>query len=250
MSVNTDRDEIGHLNPGPSWLVSVRNSQEASIVGQSPIEILDIKEPDQGSLGRASSNTIRSILSSHCNSSQQISVAMGELIHIDFDVCDWLKNCDPEQKIRFVKFGLAESKTDEALSSKIKELISDLPCCVEPVLSAYVDHQNANALDLFSVLNLARELRFKYLLLDTFDKSAENFFHYVKPSFFNQIRAQAKRHGMRLAIAGKIGRQDISDAIEFEPDVIGVRGAVCENGSRRQSITNESLSGFLNLTRS
>ena len=82
-------------------LVSVRNSDEAVIGCDARISILDIKEPNHGSLGRATDECIASIVQV-TPSSIPISVAYGELSETPPPLAPEL--CG---RIEFAKVGLA-----------------------------------------------------------------------------------------------------------------------------------------------
>ena len=93
----------------PRLLVSVRNADEARAAIAGGCDILDVKEPNHGSLGLASLSDIESINREATKQAVPCSVALGEAAH-------WLADCvaeefhadaAPDIRPDFLKLGLA-----------------------------------------------------------------------------------------------------------------------------------------------
>src|SRR5436305_1117778 len=88
--------------PKPGLLVSVRSAKEAGAALEGGADLIDVKEPAHGSLGRAGDETIRAVIE-RVAGKRPITAAMGELVEgaqVLFDT-----------RLRYVKWGLAGSQS-------------------------------------------------------------------------------------------------------------------------------------------
>jgi uncharacterized protein (UPF0264 family) len=89
-------------------LVSVRNAVEARCAIDGGCEILDVKEPTRGSLGRADAAEIAAVLGvrDECASTMPVSVALGEVF--EAEAADWSDDlASLAAEIHFLKLGTA-----------------------------------------------------------------------------------------------------------------------------------------------
>src|SRR5439155_17575357 len=80
------------------------------------------------------------------------------------------------------------------------------------------------------------------LLIDTFDKSRaergrRTLLDCLRVDVLAEIVTRCRREGVRVALAGSLGRDEICRIVPLGPDWIGVRGAVCD-GEDRQAHLN------------
>lgn len=228
----------------PELLISVKDKDEAVLVGQSDaIDILDVKDPDKGSLGRPDAAILRSILD-HSTAKQRISVAIGEAKQIDFSIAGYLNSCDRYRKLSFVKFGLATLADNPDWRERIKELVNEVPNYATPVLCGYVDFINAHSPEPIHVLQLVADLGLRNFLLDTYQKSGESFFDYFESSNFAECSRLARQLNIKLGIAGSIRISFLNRVRQLAPDIVAVRGAACRSQARSNEITSDSLQKF------
>ena len=190
------------------------------------MDILDVKDPTRGALGRADCRVIRDILLVENPANQLTSVAIGELTEIDFDINEFLVNCDARHRLNFVKFGLANCSKEE-FAPKVKEFVAQLPQYVTPVVCAYADPQNADSPSIEAIIELATENLLPFVLVDTFEKSKGNFFDFVSAQTFKKLNYLAVSKGVGVAIAGSLRDSSLQNGIALSPKIIGVRGAAC-----------------------
>lgn len=212
-------------------LVSVRSAHEAAVAAEAGAEIIDIKEPDLGSLGRAPFHVWREVVA-RLGSSLPISVALGELF-------EWLEPESPDLNglgwhgLRYRKLGLANAPS--GWKPRWRELrdhpdLSDGP---EWIAVAYSDWRSAGAPSPDAVLEAAAEdARITGILVDTFHKMG----HHPLGKEWAAWSAEAHRAGLMLAIAGSLDAPAIRRLDDLHPDIVAVRGAACHGGDRRSSI--------------
>src|SRR5437867_1331389 len=99
-------------------LISVRSVAEAEAAIAGGAEIIDIKEPARGSLGRADDAVVRAIVE-HVAGRQPISMALGELL----DDPGW-----PDELFTgLVKIGLAGCRDTKGLSTRLYKYTTSFP---------------------------------------------------------------------------------------------------------------------------
>jgi uncharacterized protein (UPF0264 family) len=98
------------------------------------------------------------------------------------------------------------------------------------VAVAYCDHDVADSPCPAEVVKVAAQLHCRWLLVDTFDKSCGDLFEHLSRDELAEVITLARRADMRVALAGSLTLDSIPRALDLQPDVIGVRGAVCQGG--------------------
>ena len=84
------------------------------------------------------------------------------------------------------------------------------------------------------------------MLIDTFFKDGNRLLDYFTIERLQNLRELANAHGLVLCIAGSIKQDCLEPILKINPDVIAVRGAVCENTTRTCRICKTALSKFKN----
>ena len=118
----------------PQLIISVRDAKEAQLACNHGADIVDVKEPRRGSLGRADHLVLTRICRA-LPARTRISVALGELQQLDLTTpLDW----QPRQP-EFAKAGCAGIATTDAWAQAYERLCKALPAEVAPVAVAYAE---------------------------------------------------------------------------------------------------------------
>ena len=147
----------------PGLLVSVRSAVEAAAALAGGAGIIDVKEPERGSLGRADDEVVSEVLNVVANR-RPVSAALGELSE------GLPPHRDP--RLAFVKWGLAGCARDALngeRSSWHHALETELASSVNPqtVIVAYADWECSQAPPLCEVVEFACRRPGNVLLIDT-----------------------------------------------------------------------------------
>ena len=237
-------------------LVSVRNQNEAALVANRKVDIVDFKEPSGGSLGRVDVRELRSILDrSQLSRSlttgpfpQQMSCALGEIVQQNVaELVDYVNQADQQRRLNFVKIGLAETARAVDWRRKWWQLKQELPThvCLVPV--AYADYDLCGCPSVEGVLGLAAEAAAKIVLIDTYLKNGNGLFDYLSPQQLVQIRDRAADNGTALVVAGSLRVSHIEKLRRLRPDYVAVRGAVCQAVDRVSDISGDAVDQFQEL---
>jgi uncharacterized protein (UPF0264 family) len=227
----------------PRLLVSVRNSAEAAAALQGGAELLDIKAPERGSLGRPDPHTIRDVLAVRdaLAPAIPISIALGELREwrdgVE-SVADWLP-----RGIRYAKVGLADCRGRDWIAP-CAALQAAAPSHVEWVAVAYADARAALAPDVTEVLAGAARSPFAGVLVDTYSKRQGRLLDHLTVEALGRCARQV--HSARL-FWGTAGRLRLADLPRLAPapvDVVAVRSAVCGGEDRQSTVEAERVAQF------
>lgn len=204
-------------------LVSVRDAREANVAVEAGADLIDVKEPDRGSLGAADRTVMASVVEAVA-ARVPVSVALGELLERDAD-----EPVDLPAGVCFAKGGLAGCANEPAWQSRWWRLISKLPEGVRPVAVIYADGA-AEAPTAEEVLAVVADGDFAAVLIDTFDKSGGDLFSHWSVSRLAQVLADSRRVSPLTVVAGSLAADSIGNAVACRPDYVAVRGAACRGG--------------------
>ncbi len=85
-------------------------------------------------------------------------------------------------------------------------------------------------------------------MLDTSDKNSGNIFCHASHNQIQIFLINAKKYDLINGIAGSVNEEHIGELIQLSPNIIGFRGAFCENKkSRKSSISLKNVENIVNL---
>jgi uncharacterized protein (UPF0264 family) len=220
----------------PGLLVSVRNPIEAVAALAGGADVIDVKEPDRGSLGAADPTTIAAVVRS-VGGRAPVTAATGELLELgsagEFRI---------PAGVSLFKIGLAGCRDLADWKSRWQEAIATLAGrnASQPVGVAYADWLAADSPEPDAVLAAAVELGCPALLIDTWDKSDGSLFDHWRPSSLATFVRTAQTFNLTVVLAGSLVGESVAAAARLRPDLIAVRTAACVAG-RRSSVSCEKV---------
>lgn len=225
-------------------LVSVRSKEEATLALQGGADIIDIKEPLRGSLGRSDFQTIHEIAAVVGNHAK-LSVAMGELAEMEQDEPSLVASSLPDG-IAFIKIGLAGECHTDSWQKRLAAMFAQFPE-VSAVPVAYWDAHRVSAPSPDDVLNWAIQHHAAAILIDTADKNGPGLL--AMPDDVPKLiplLASAHAHHLPVAIAGKLVGPTFAAAADLTllshgPAILGVRSAACLQNQRQGDICPKAI---------
>lgn len=207
-------------------LVSVRSAAEARLAEAGGASVIDVKEPAEGSLGRAPLTVWRDVRR-WVSSRLPVSVALGEL-------AEWQSGTGPDlppgafDGLAYCKIGLAAVGAD--WRDDWRSLRNRIPTArCRWIAVAYADWETVGAPDPEEVLAVAASTpEIAGVLIDTSDKARPTRMDVGWLERSRRVRAA----GLKLAVAGGLTAETIPGLAALTPDLIAVRGAACEGGER------------------
>ena len=231
---------------GPLLLVSVNSALEARAALRGGADILDIKEPRFGSLGKADDGVIAEIAAAAGSLDPEIpiSAALGELV-------DW-KNSVPVPRLpaelAFVKLGLSGWARDDDWPSAWKNfrgrLAQNNPLSPHWVAVIYADREQAQAPSPERILEAAVEFSCAAVLVDTFHKDGRSLVEVLSPKELQRIADEVHGAKLPLAVAGGLRRSDLPCLKPLAPEIVAIRTAACREGDRTGEICEDAVRQF------
>ncbi len=131
-----------------------------------------------------------------------------------------------------VKVGFLQSDYETALKI-LKECKSSLKGTNTKLIAAtFADSHLFEGIDPTLVVKLAKESESDGILIDTLTKDGRNLFNFMSEQKLKELVDEAKEAGMSTALSGALKIKDLDVLIRINPDIVGVRGAVCTNNDR------------------
>jgi hypothetical protein len=217
-------------------LISIKSVEEALIIKDSKFDILDIKNPAEGSLGANFPGVIKEIKEKSPN--RVISAAGGDLPGLpglSSQITFGLANLKPNYiKLGFYNFNNLE--TAAKMINEAKKAIKLSGNSAKLIAAAYGDYKEINSFNPFLLNKLAFETEIDGIMIDTINKDGRSLFDFLNPAELKDFCQQAKKADVFSALAGSLSFDDVGLLQEIQPDIVGFRGAVCENNDRSSKI--------------
>jgi uncharacterized protein (UPF0264 family) len=215
-------------------LISVTSPEEAVELLDSGVDIIDVKNPAEGSLGAQLPWVTREIVALARSRGIETSAAAGDLPSLPGSAA--LAACGAAMTgADFIKAGLRGARSfREALAAlaafRRGADLAGSPCRV--VAAGYADHRRVDGLPPSDLVLAAREAGCDAVLLDTAVKDGATLFDALPMDELRAFAAAAREAGLIVALAGALGPEHAEALFGLGADLAGVRGAACEGGKR------------------
>lgn len=223
---------VGVEGAAMQLMISVVSAGEAKEALAGGADILDVKNPVEGSLGAQFPRVIQQIR--NCAPRPvKLSAAIGDMPYLPGTAslaALGAAACGAD----YVKVGLYGPKTQaEAvfLLQEVKQAVSGFPD-VAIIAAGYADAHRAGTLDPRILPRIALEAGVAGCLLDTAIKDGRGLFDFLAPEALQTIADEAHTAGLLFALAGGLHAQDLNIARELGVDVVGIRTAACQDDRR------------------
>lgn len=201
-------------------LVSVRSADEAAKALAGGADVIDIKEPSNGPLGAASSETLCDVIA-RVSRQAPVTAALGELD-------DWNAKKVLPPGLAAVKVGFAG--TDSCWRERFGQLSQQLEGTTQLIPVGYADHHEAHSPELGDVLEAAISLKAGWMVIDTWNKHGPTSLERCGADSLTRLIDRARASQVAIVLAGGLSRAGVPAARACRPSLIGVRGAACDGG--------------------
>ena len=223
----------------PRLLVSVRDAAEAEAALAGGADLIDVKEPSRGPLGRADAAVIADVVRVVARR-LPVSAALGELRQ-----CPLVGVAvEMPEGVEYVKFGLAGLLQQQWGRHFVSGRL--IVGAQSVVAVAYADWVPAEAPRPADVAGFACEYGVSALLTDTFQKNGSTLLDWLSMEELRAIVQRCRDRCVRIALAGSLGPAQIEQLLPLAPDWIAVRGAACEGG-RSGRVTADRVRALADL---
>jgi uncharacterized protein (UPF0264 family) len=229
-------------------LVSPKDVEEAKAVIRGNADIVDVKNPKEGSLGANFPWVIRSIkelVEKEKGNGLEISAAIG-----DFDYKPGTAALAAlgaaAAGAEYIKVGLYRIKTRaEAvdLLSGVVRAVEDFVPTRKVVSAFYSDYKRIGSISPFEIAAIGKEVDIDVAMVDTGIKDGKSTLEFLSEAELKAFFSESKALGLETALAGSLKFDDIPAIKEIAPDIVGIRGMVC-GGNREDRVKEELVSAL------
>ena len=224
-------------------MVSVQDLYEAKQALKGGADFVDVKNLQEALVGSAHPNVVKQIRD-EVPSAHHASVTLGVV---------------PDQ-IGTVSMAVYAAGCLDATSVKVGFMVSDYNLALETLIASKEALQGTNTkligslfadnllykggIDPDLMVRLAKDSDCDGFLIDTLVKDGRNLFDFIPEARLKEIVLEGKELGMSTALSGHLKMSDIDELSRVNPDIVGVRGAVCQKGDRDSRVHWESVAEF------
>ncbi len=225
-------------------MISVVSADEAREALLGGAEILDVKNPEEGSFGAQFPRVIREV-KNVASGKVEISAAIGDLPNLPGTAALAALGaafCGAD----YVKAGLYGPRSEAdaiALLREVEHAVEKFGSLV--IAAGYADFNRAGTLDPKCLPRVAAIAGVKGCLLDTYVKDGCNLFEFLDPQDLRHLAEEAHKSGLLFGLAGGLRGQDLPVVRDLGADIAGFRTAVCRGNKRNGALDAERVRRLL-----
>lgn len=222
-------------------MVSVISPEEVPTAIAGGADILDVKNPVEGSLGAQTPQVLQEV-QAITPDAIKVSAAIGDVPNLPGTVALaalGAATCG----VDYVKVGLYGPRSAEEavyLLKAVRQAVKGFPA-VRVIAAGYADAQRAGTLDARWLPDIARKAGVSGCLLDTHIKDGCNLFDFLDPRALAPMAEETHASGLLFALAGALQVEHLGQVQEVGADIIGVRTAACRGGRRDGRLDVEKI---------
>ncbi|MGZ8399880.1 MAG: (5-formylfuran-3-yl)methyl phosphate synthase [Methyloceanibacter sp.] len=218
------------------FLASVRDAEEAELALRAGADIVDLKDPGQGALGAIAPDTIAACVKQVAGRAP-ISATIGDL-PLEGDKVRAAVLATAALGVDYVKLGLFPGGDAERC---LKRLAGDI-AQLRLILVLFAD-----AVPAFDAIELAARIGAHGVMFDTLGKGGGALPEHMSFMGLADCIAAAKAEGLIVGLAGSLQARHVPSLVALQPDLLGFRGALCEQGDRTLPLDPQRLAGVRSL---
>jgi (5-formylfuran-3-yl)methyl phosphate synthase len=229
-------------------MISVTSAAEAIDAIQGGADLLDVKNPAEGSLGAQSPQIIRDIVEAS-ERRLETSAAIGDMPNLPGTAALaalGAASCG----VDYVKVGLhgvARAKDARELLRQVVDAVRGFRTSV--IAAGYADYQRIGSIDPWLLPELSAATGVQGALIDTAVKDGRRLFDFMKIESIRTLSKKAHEADLLFACAGSLREQDLPPLRDGGADIVGLRTAVCQNHQRSAPLSSSLLRDLINRIR-
>jgi uncharacterized protein (UPF0264 family)/dihydrodipicolinate synthase/N-acetylneuraminate lyase len=227
---------------GMMLMVSVQNMEEALEAERGGADIVDIKNLQEAMVGSGHpmlAREVRKRIPAHKHISCTLGVVPNQPGTVAMAVYASAQLNATSVKVGFVR---AEYETAVEVLRESRAALEGSETKLTG--SLFADNHLYDGLDARRVVELCYEGQCDGLLIDTLTKDGRNLFDFMSEKELREVVLQGKMRGMSTALSGHLKIDDLDELARINPDIVGVRGAVCATGDRTRTVAWEAVARF------
>jgi hypothetical protein len=226
-------------------LISPIDVEEAVIAASAGADIIDVKNPREGSLGANFPWVIKQIREA-LPPRIEVSATLGDL---DFKpgtaalAAFGLSSLG----VDYIKAGLYGMKSREQVIEISEKIARSIESKANLVLAAYADYKEINSISPMMLPEIAAKVGAYGVMIDTAQKNGRTLLDHLELEKLEEFVKLSKDLDLMVALAGSLGFREILELKKVKPDIIGVRGLVCDGDRVRGRISEEKVRQLVSI---
>ena len=223
-------------------MVSVQDLEEAQEALEGGADIVDVKNLQEALVGSAHPNVVKQVRDA-VPPDHHASVTLGVVPNQAGTVAMAVYTAGVVGATS-VKVGFMNTDYDQAVEILLasNEALNGFE--TKLIGSLFADNALYDGLDPRRMLQLAQDGRCDGWLIDTLTKDGRNLFNFIAEGELRDMVFEGKEMGMSTALSGHLRLEDLDELARINPDIVGVRGAVCSRGDRTDGVHREAVAEF------
>jgi uncharacterized protein (UPF0264 family) len=213
-------------------LASIKSVDEIEAAVRGGADIIDLKNPEEGSLGAAAPWDIKTLKKQY--SGQIISAAIGDFPNLP-NTAALAALGAAVSGADYVKIGLHGVKNPSDALKIMKNVVKAVKSYNSHIFvvgAGYADYQKVSSINPLELSEILNEAKADIVMIDTAIKDGNTLFSYFDSDTLQKFVDSAHTHGLKAALAGSLSIDHIPMLKKIHTDVIGFRTAICDNGNR------------------
>ncbi len=214
-------------------LISPINTEEALEAIEGGADIVDVKNPKEGSLGASFPWIIKGVREM-TPKDMLVSATLGDVPYKPGTVSlaamgALVSGAD------YIKVGLyGTSNYYEALEvmENVVRTVRENSSDAVVVASGYADAHRVGAISPMEIPKVAAEAGADLAMVDTAVKDGKTLFDFMDMDDLQKFVNEIHDYGLKSALAGSVKKDQLKPLYDINCDVVGVRGAACLGGDR------------------
>jgi uncharacterized protein (UPF0264 family) len=220
-------------------LISPINTEEAQEAILGGADIIDVKNPKEGSLGANFPWVIKSIREL-TPENMLVSATLGDVPYKPGTVSLAAAGA-VVSGADYIKVGLYGTRNySEALEvmENVVKTVKDFNRNILVVASGYADAHRVGAVDPMEIPRVAADSGADLAMVDTAVKDGKTLFDFMDENAISKFTQDTHDNGLKNALAGSIKEEQLKTLHDLGCDVVGIRGAACTGGDRNSGKIN------------
>lgn len=231
-------------------LISPESIDEAISIMHCKMDILDVKNTKEGSLGAQFPWNTKRVVELAAPYGLTVSATLGDLPYKPGTAALAAYGC-ATTGASYIKAGLQGATTYEQareMMDGIRQAVRMVSDSATVVAAGYADWRRFDGLSATDLVRAAAASECDLVMVDTYIKDGASLFDNMSVDELKAFVKQGHEAGLKVALAGSIKIEHADLLFEIGPDVVGVRGAVCEDSSNRHTrISPQKTDDFVAL---
>lgn len=215
-------------------LASVNGVKETLAIINTAVDIIDLKQSEQGALGALPLPVVKQIVQL-VNKRKRLSATVGDLpMHPEkiFNAVSAMT----ETGVDYIKIGFFPGGDWQGSLSRLAEISHQKQLIAVIFADAQPD---------FSMIKAFIRAGFSGVMLDTMNKSNGSLTQVLTLSEIKRFVAMSKEAHLLCGLAGSLKAEDIPKLLNLKADYLGFRGALCEQHNRMARLDIQSVEAIL-----